>query len=83
MFEEAGEFGSEEAAALAHDTPKEKQQDAVLQTRDDLPLRVQLVLVRVVLQQDPVDEQIRHDRGPGEGGREGGSADSRRKDDCR
>lgn len=62
LFEEAGEFGSEELAALARDTPEEEQQDPVLQARHNLPFRVQLILVRVVLQQDPVDEQIHHAR---------------------
>lgn len=62
LFEEAGEFGSEELAALARDAPEEEQQDPVLQARHDLPFRVQLILVRVVLQQDPVDEQIHHAR---------------------
>lgn len=63
LLEEAGEFGSKEPAALAHNTSKEEQQDAVLQTSRDLPFRVQLVLVCVVLQQDSVDEQIHHDGG--------------------
>lgn len=67
LFEEAGEPGSEELAALAGDASKEKQQDAVLEAGHDLPFRVQLVLVRVVLQQDPVDEQIHHDGRGGKG----------------
>lgn len=69
LLEEAGELGSEQLAALAGDAAEEKQQDAVLQARRDLPLRVQLVLVRVVLHQDPVDEQIHHGgRGTGKRG---------------
>lgn len=60
-FEEAGERRSELLAALTRGRSKEKHQDAVLQTCDNLTFRVQLILVRVVLHQDPVDEEIHHD----------------------
>lgn len=68
VFEEAGERGSKPLAALTRGRTEEKHQDAVLQARDDLALCVQVVLVRVVLHQDPVNEQIHHD-GMGQGRR--------------
>lgn len=78
--EEAGERRSELLAALTRSRSKEKHQDAVLQTRHHLAFRVQLVLVRVVLHQDPVNEEIHHD-GAGAGWRARGLQEAARRDD--
>ena len=60
-FEEVGEHGRKLLAALTCSRGEEEHQDAVLQAHGDLTFCVQLILVLVVLHQNPVNEQIRHD----------------------
>lgn len=62
-FKEVLERGSELLAALTFSGCKEEHQDAVLQAHDNLTFCVQLILVFVVLQQNPINEQVHHDEG--------------------
>lgn len=59
-FEEVGERGRKLLAVLTCSRGKEEHQDAVLQAHGDLTFCVQLILVLVVLHQNPVNKQVDH-----------------------
>lgn len=56
LLVEVRECGRKLPAGLTCTRSKEEHQDSVLQARGDLTFCVQLVLVFVVLHQDPIDE---------------------------
>lgn len=61
LFKKVLERGSKLLAALTRSRCKEKHHDAILQAHDNLTFCVQLILVLVVLHQNPIDEQVHYD----------------------
>lgn len=63
LFKKVLERGSKLLAALTRSRGKEEHQDAILQAHDNLTFCVQLILVLVVLHQNPINKQVHHDEG--------------------